>query len=162
MRKGVRNRGLGSTPTWVNVRTGMKVRIILALLAAVVVVGCGDAKRERAAEAPEIQAKPARDLVARVNDLRFEPAAGGAIIHAIGLPPRQGYYGGNLVPATEENVRDGALHYEFRVTAPRKETPVGTRRSREVMAARFIPKQMLEGVARIRVISSENALSVRP
>jgi len=30
------------------------------------------------------------------------------------------------------------------------------------MAARFIPQQVLEGVTQVRVISSENALSVRP
>jgi len=140
----------------------MNVRIILALFAAVAVAGCGNAKREQVAEVPEIQTKPARGLVDRVDDLRFAPAAGGAIIHITGLPPREGYYDSNLVPAAGESAEDGTLHYEFRVTAPRNETPVGTRRSREIMAARFIPQQVLEGVTQVRVISSENALSVRP
>ncbi len=140
----------------------MTVRIILAVFTAVTIAGCGNAKREQAPEAPEIQAKPAHGLVDRVADLRFEQTAGGAIIHITGLPPRQGYYDGNLVPAAEKSAQDGTLNYEFRVTAPRSEAPVGTRRSREIIAARFIPKRMLEGVTRIRVISSENALSVRP
>ena len=145
-----------------SVRADMKGRIILALFLAVAAAGCAGAKREKEPEIPEVQVIAVRSLVPRIEALTLEPTASGAIVHVTGLPLKQGYHGGELVPVGEETVEDGVLNYEFRITSPSERTPEGTRKSREVIAARFISKRTLDEVTRIRVISASNALSVRP
>ena len=93
--------------------------------------------------------------------LRVEQVPGGAIIYATGLPPRQGYFDGELIPVGREAANNGVLNYEFRNSAPFEQTRVSTRQSREVIVGRFVSEQTLNGVRQIRVSGATNALSVR-
>lgn len=98
------------------------------------------------------------NLVSQITELRVEQAPGGAIIRATGLPPRQGYYDGELVLV---NAEDGVLSYQFAISPPPGQTRVSTQRSREVVIAQFVSSQRLEGVRQIRVSAAANALAVR-
>jgi hypothetical protein len=101
------------------------------------------------------------ELVAQITSLTVDRHPGGAIIHAVGLPPTQGFYQAELVPLNGEFPDKGTLVYEFRLLSP--ETPQQTvnSRSREVLAARAVTSQTLEGATRISVIAATNRRTVR-
>lgn len=101
------------------------------------------------------------NLVAQITTLRVEQAPGGAIVRATGLPPRQGYYDGELVPLAGETPENGVLNYQFAISPPPDQTRVSTVRSREVVVGRFVSTQRLQGVRQIRVTAATNALAVR-
>ena len=113
--------------------------------------------REITTTAPEVIADP-RPLVAQVSSITIDPAPGGAILRAVGLPPRQGHFEGDLVvqPATA-----GVLAFQFRVVPPFEPTRVSTDRSRELVVARFLSDQTLQGIREIQVFGAENARAVR-
>jgi len=102
-----------------------------------------------------------RPLVAQVVSLRVEQVPGGAIIHSTGLPPRQGFYDGVLLPVGREGAVNGVLNYQFRASAPLDQTRVSTQPSREIIVGRFVSEQTLDGVREIRVSAATNALVVR-
>ncbi len=101
---------------------------------------------------------PQFNLVAQITQLRVEKAPGGAIVRATGLPPRQGYWDGELVLLGAE---DGVLSYQFAIKPPPGQTRVSTPQSREVVIGMFLSNQNLEGVRQIRVSAAQNALAVR-
>ncbi len=102
-----------------------------------------------------------RVLVARVVSLRIDRLPGGAILRAVGLPERQGYFEAVLKPRNDEKPVKGVLTYEFRLMPPETATPAGTPRSREVLVGRFVSDQALAGVRVIRVLARDNRRSLR-
>ena len=112
--------------------------------------------REVRVETVEVIADP-RPLVAQVTSVSVEQTPGGAILRAVGLPPRQGYWS----PALIENARgDGVLSFQFRLAQPLQSTRVSTQRSREVVVATFLSDQSLAGVREIRVLGAQSSRAV--
>ena len=99
---------------------------------------------------------------AQITDLTVEPVPGGAIIRATGLAERQGVYDVRLIPVTEGEVaQNGVLAYRLEGVRPRRNTPVGTVPTRQVIAARKVTDQTLRGVREIRVEGRLNAQVAR-
>ncbi len=148
----------------------MKSLVAAGLVATLVVAGCGTrlnpmnwfgSSEETIAAAPDEFVIDPRGLVTQVTSLRVERMQGGAIIHAIGLPPTQGYWDAELVPLNNEAPDDNrTLTYEFRLADPAYPRPVSTERSREVVVGHFISDFGLRGVRRITVVGAENSRSV--
>lgn len=98
----------------------------------------------------------------QVTDLKIERIPGGAVIRATGLAARQGIYAVQLTPATEnEEAVDGVLTYRLEGIRPTRPTPVGTKPTREVTAARRVTDSQLRGVRSIRVEGQTNARVAR-
>lgn len=98
----------------------------------------------------------------QVTDLTIERVPGGAIIRATGLAARQGIYAVQLTPENEEEEAvDGILTYRLEGIRPSRPTPVGTKPTREVIAARRVTDQQLQGVRQIRVEGQLNAQVAR-
>ncbi|MDF3413570.1 hypothetical protein HKX54_03815 [Sulfitobacter sp. M57] len=98
----------------------------------------------------------------QVTDLKIERVPGGAIIRATGLAARQGIYAVQLTPENEEELPvDGVLTYRLEGIRPTAQTAIGTKPTREVIAARHVTDQQLAGVRRIRVEGQRNAQVAR-
>ena len=98
----------------------------------------------------------------QVTDLTVERIPGGAIIRATGLAARQGIYAVQLTPENEAELPvDGVLTYRLEGIRPSKPTPIGSKPTREVTAARKLTDQQLAGVQRIRVEGQLNAQVAR-
>ena len=147
--------------------------ITVFLVCAVVLSGCarvsesrfnpfnwfgGGNEEERVAVA-EDTADP-RPLVAEVTSLAVERTPTGAIIRATGLPPRQGWHTGELVPDTDGPV-GGVLSYRFRAVPPFEPTRVSTERSRELSVAVAISQITLSETRVIQVIGARNVRTTR-
>jgi len=153
--------------------TDMTGRIILALMVVATLANCGRVSESRlnpfnwfgrSEKAEVVTGAPNADprrLVPQIISLRVEAVPGGAIIRATGLPPRQGFYDGALLPVGGEFAKDGILSYEFRASAPLGQTRTSTQQSREIIVGRFVSDQTLNGVRQIRVSAAGNALVVR-
>lgn len=151
----------------------MTGRIILTLMLVATVAACARVQEsrlnpfnwfgrsERSNVVVTAENADPRRLVAQVITLWVEPVPGGAIIRATGLPQRQGYYDGALLPVRGAAPEPGVLSYEFRISAPLEQTRISTQRSREVVVGRFVSDQTLEGIRQIRVSAATNALAVR-
>ena len=150
----------------------MTPRILMALLVVVLGLGgCasrlnpfnwfGGDREERITVDETAVAEPTddRQLVAEIVSLDVDPLPGGAIIRAMGLPPRQGYWEADLV----EVGRDGSeLVFEFRVYQPLDPaTRVGPQQSREILAGTSLTTQDLAGIRSIVVVAQQNRRSVR-
>lgn len=119
-------------------------------------------RRRRRDDAPQSsEPADARVLVDEVASLRIERLPGGVIVRAVGLPATQGYWDAELVPLGDEKPDKGVLSYEFRVMPPEPPARTGPARSREVLVARFVSSQTLEGVRRITVIGRSNRRTAR-
>ena len=82
----------------------------------------------------------------------------GAVISAMGLPPRQGYWEADLVEVSREG---GEMVFEFRVFQPLDPNPrVSTQRSREVLAGTALNRFDLAGIRSITVIGQQNRRTV--
>lgn len=98
----------------------------------------------------------------QVTSLVIERVPGGAVIRVTGLAARQGIYDVRLTPANdEEEAVDGVLTYRLEGVRPDRPTPVGTKPTREVVAARKVTDQQLRGVRSIRVEGELNAQVAR-
>ena len=150
----------------------MRGKLILAVTLAISVAGCGRVAesrfnpinwfgKSRAAEISATQGQPSTPLVNQIVSLRAEKVPGGAIIRATGLPPRQGYFDGELAPENRGVPVKGVLSFQFTIAAPFEATPSGPPQSREVVVGLFVSDQTLEGVKQIRVSAATNALIVR-
>ena len=152
----------------------MTGRFIIALMLVATIAGCARVSESRLnpfnwfgrSEKAEVSVNTGenvdpRGLVSQVIALRVEQVPGGAIIRATGLPTRQGYYDGVLLPVGREAANEGVLSYEFRASAPYQQTRVSTQQSREIIVGRFVSEQTLDGVRQIRVSGASNALVVR-
>lgn len=102
-----------------------------------------------------------RIAVAQVTALRIEKTTSGAIVHATGLPPRQGYWDAELVAENNGEPDGGVLTYVFRIAEPRWRTPTSSPYARSVEVAEFIPNIKLERIRTIRVQGATNVLSSR-
>lgn len=102
-----------------------------------------------------------RGLVDQVISLQIEKTNGGAIIHAVGLPPSQGYWDAALVADNDEEPIKGVLTYQFRIEQPYEFKRASTPTSREVVVGHFVSNIKLQGVSSIRVLGASNARSSR-
>ncbi len=148
----------------------MKSFVAAGLVATLIVAGCGTrlnpmnwfgSSEETVAEAPAGFTQDARPLVAQVTELRIERVTTGAIIRATGLPPTQGYWDAELVPTNLNELENGELIYEFRLSAPLDPAISSTARSRDVFVAADLSQTELQGVRRVTVIGASNRRTVR-
>ena len=148
-------------------------KILLAsVLATVLLTGCASkfnpmnwfgGSREETLKTVDIptKAEDLRDMIDQVIKLNIEKTGGGAIIHAVGLPPTQGFWDGELVAENDELPVKGVLTYSFRIHEPFGFEKVSTSTSREVVVGYFVSNHKLNGVKTIRVIGTRNARSAR-
>lgn len=98
----------------------------------------------------------------QVTNITVERIPGGAIIRATGLAARQGIYEVQLTPENEEiEAVEGVLTFRLEGIRPTRATPVGTRPTREVVAAFRVTDKQLVGVRQIRVEGELNAQVTR-
>ena len=102
-----------------------------------------------------------REVMDRLLSLRLEPTPSGVIVHATGLPPRQGYWEAELVAENRGRPEDGVLTYTFRAWPSRAGTRTGTPYSREVHVAQFISNAKLARVRQINVVAAQNSMTGR-
>ncbi len=148
----------------------MKTSIATLLLSALLVTGCASkfnpfnwfkrSTNETVQVAPG-QVLDTRGLVDQVTSLQIEQTNGGAIIHAVGLPPSQGYWDAELVAENDEKPVKGVLTYRFRIEKPYEFKRASTPTSREVVVGHFVSNIKLQGVTSIRVLGTKNARSSR-
>lgn len=155
----------------------MRLPIALLLVAALAVAGCGRIRDSRinpfnwfgrSAPAATVTTPAAdqpadpRALVAEVVAMDVTAQPGGAIVHATGLPPTQGWWRADLVAANRGVPVDGVLSYRFVVEPPPASAArVSTPQSREVTAAVFVSTSDLEGVRSITVIGASGSRTSR-
>ncbi|MGY6411784.1 MAG: hypothetical protein ACXIUV_12285 [Alkalilacustris sp.] len=149
---------------------------LAALAALMVLAGCGGVRQsalnpftwfQGGASEPSIVPEggfrartDGRPLVAQVTELAVEPAQGGAIVRAVGLPATQGWWDAELQPDGDLAPVDGELLLRFVVAPPRQPTPAGPPRSRELSAGVFVPTRTLAATRRITVVAEEGARSI--
>lgn len=149
----------------------MTFRILVALLVVLGLTGCasrlnpfnwfGNDREERITIDETVDQEPIdnRILVAEVIDLDVDPLPTGAIVRAVGLPPRQGYWEADLVLVSED---DRELVFEFRVFEPiDPNTRVGPPHAREIHTGTALSRHDLARVRTITVIAQQNRRSVR-
>ncbi|MEJ6708286.1 MAG: hypothetical protein QNK92_05695 [Amylibacter sp.] len=103
-----------------------------------------------------------RSLVSVIEGARFERTRDGGVIRARALMPRQGYYDAKLISLNKfEPDEKGVLTLEFRAKEPQFNTSVSTNRSREIDAGVFLSHQKLANIRTIRVLGSQNQVSLR-
>jgi len=149
----------------------MTTRILVALVVVLGLTGCasrlnpmnwfGSAREDRIAAEDTAAQGPVdnRTLIRDLTALDVDPLPGGAIVRAVGLPPRQGYWQADLVLVSDD---DRELVFEFRVFEPTDPAArVGPPRSREIVTATSLSRHDLEGIPSITVIAQENRRSVR-
>lgn len=146
-------------------------RIALVLTVLVTLASCGriaDSRlnpfnwfgRDRAAAAatPVVVQEDPRPLVSQVTALSIEQAPGGAVLRAVGLPQRQGFWEPALLGPTRQG---DVLIYQLRAEPPVTQTRVSTQPSREIVVGTFISDQTLAGVREIQVLGSQASRAVR-
>lgn len=92
-----------------------------------------------------------RPQVDQVTAMAIERIPGGAILRATGLPPTQGFWDAELVPFEGEDVPEGVLIFDFRLSPPPYVARTGTQPSREVEVATYLTTNDLDGISRIVV-----------
>ncbi len=113
--------------------------------------------RDRPAAVTTVEVVDPRPLVADVISVRVDRTPEGAVLTAVGLPARQGYWDAALVPVAADA---GVLAYQFRVMPPPGPTRVSTQPSREVTVGRFLSPTDLRGIRQIQVMGARTARSV--
>ena len=151
----------------------MLARLFLSAAALSALVGCGGIGSGNfslgsnselvALHPPEGYAEDReyRETIAQVTNLRIEQTPSGVIIHAEGLPPRQGYWDAELVAENNGVPEDGVVTYTFRIAPSAIGTRTGTPYSREVHVAAFMSNVALNGVSQIRVQGANNSRVAR-
>ncbi len=153
----------------------MKVQIVAGLVAVLVLAGCQSRYNpgnwgwfSNSSDTPTLAPNKGypsdvdpRPLVSQVVEMQVDQVPGGAVVTAVGLPPRQGYWAADLVSTYKSEAgkiasKDGVIQLEFRVVPPRQQTNVVNTASRELTAGAFISDQSLGGVRQIRVIGQNN------
>lgn len=120
-----------------------------------------DAEIQAAQNAAGVAGAERRPLVEQVIRLRIEQAPGGAIVHATGLPPTQGWHSAELVARNNGRPVDGVLTYDFRIVPPIGFERIVNQQSREVIVATHLSNSALSGVTAIRVVGATSALISR-
>ena len=99
------------------------------------------------------------------NHAQFSPTDPNtvyAIVTATGIASRQGAFGAELRPTSEDLVpENGVLTFDFVVAYPEYRTSTGSEQSRRVVVGYDLSRQDLEGVRSIRVVGQTNALESR-
>ena len=95
-----------------------------------------------------------RPSVSQVIALNAAPTPSGLIVSAIGLPATQGYWEAELVEVADGD--PATLVLDFKLLPPVAPEPVGTPRSREVLAGRYFSRQDLAGIGSIVVRGETN------
>jgi hypothetical protein len=147
--------------------------LLLGMVSTAALAGCGRigesklnprnwfrrSRRNRVTLSPEALAEAAdgRGVVDQVISATIEPVHGGAILRATGLPPVQGFFDGELVPVVVDGGDPSVLVYVFRIAGPWGEGQVSTQVSREVIVAKFLSLNTLEGVREIRIEGERNS-----
>lgn len=154
----------------------MRLPITLMLITALTVTGCGRIRESRlnpfnwfGRSAPAATVTLAADeptdpraLVAEVVAMEVTAQPGGAIVHATGLPPTQGWWQADLVAANGGVPVDGVLSFRFVIVPPPASTVrVSTPQSREVIAAVFVSDEALADVRTITVLGAQASRSSR-
>lgn len=149
----------------------MTKRIALLLTILVTLASCGRIAESRlnpfnwfggdrasaAATQVVVQEDP-RPLVSQVISVSIDQSPGGAVLRAVGLPPRQGFWEPALLgPRREGDI----LIYQFRAQEPEAPTRVSTQPSRELVVGAFISQQTLAGVREIQVLGAQASRAVR-
>ena len=149
---------------------GMRKPMLAAMVLLLGLGACGSVRDSRlnpfnwfgGSREEAVAAGPVGDgrvLVAQVTQFSVEPATGGAILRATGLPPTIGWWVGELV--LDDSAQDpSALSYRFVIREPSTPRPAVSPPAREVTVARFVTNFRLEGVRRITVTGEGNARSV--
>ncbi|MEQ9693205.1 hypothetical protein [Shimia sp. SDUM112013] len=99
--------------------------------------------------------------VTRIDELKIERVADGAIIRATGTADRHGVFDLKLRPLNDGEPVDGVLTYEFLGVHPKYPPGVGSEASRRVIVAHALTDQQLQGVRTIRVQAFQNAMQAR-
>lgn len=148
----------------------MKTPILALAISAIVLSACGESRLnpfnwfKKSVDEPTIAQAEYFDpegLIDRVLEMHIDQTLDGAIIHAVGLPPTQGYWGAELLPMNNGIPVDGVLTYRFDAFEPVGFERVVNQRSREVLAATRLSHEELEGVTAIRIIAASNSLISR-
>ncbi len=155
----------------------MKKPLLAAVMVVLLVAGCagirssrlnpfnwfGGSSRGAPAAAVVVPAGKVdtRVLVDTVESLSVEQVPGGAIVHATGLSPTQGWYNAALVAEDDGVPVKGVLTYRFLVMPPPVATRVSTPQSRQVTVAAALSRVQLEGVRQITVTGARNSRSSR-
>lgn len=150
----------------------MKTPIAILMISAVLVTGCGtklnpfnwfkgSSDEKRVERTNPGQVIDYRKLVDQVSSLQIEKTNGGAIIHAVGLPPSQGYWDAELVAQNGEKPVKGVLSYRFQIERPYEFKRASTPTSREVVVGHFVSNIKLQGVTSIRVLGARNIRTSR-
>ena len=146
---------------------------LTALLALVLLAACGGSlfsnpfsggRAQRVVLYPEggfPQKIDNRELMDQVTRVTIEPVIGGVVVHAVGLPPVQGFWDGELVSTNDFAAENGVLTLEFRAWGPLDPTEASTPQSREVVVALFLSRQKMDGVREIRVVGRGNSRALR-
>ncbi len=119
----------------------------------------GRDRSEQAEVTDEAFIRDPRQFVREVLSVKVEPTPEGAIITAVGLPPVQGFWNAELLPAPGED--PSRLILEFRVAPPEFRTRQGTQQSREIITGLAVSNRALESLREIVVIGQQNRRSVR-
>jgi hypothetical protein len=157
----------------------MRRPLAAAMVLAVLVGGCGfgksrlnplnwfgQSKKTEVQNVDPVTGVPlpvpdARGMVAEVTAMRVEKVPGGAIIHATGLPPTQGWWNAQLIAENDGKPVKGVLRFRFVIMPPPGTTAVSTPQSREITAAVHVTDFQLQGVRAISVTGSRNARTAR-
>ena len=100
------------------------------------------------------------NAVDQIKSLRIERKPGGAIINVVGVTDAIGYYDVRLRAENDNKPVKGVLTYTLSAERP-ADLLNGTEASRQVVAARFVSDQQLEGVRTIVVQGARNQRSTR-
>ncbi|MHC0052999.1 hypothetical protein [Actibacterium sp. D379-3] len=154
----------------------MKTPLLAALSAVLVLSACDTVRNSRAnpfnwfggstedtvtADIPGTTIIDDRPQVDQVTGLSVDKVPGGAVVTAIGLPPRQGYWAAELLAENDGKPVDGVLTYQFLAYPPATATTTGSEPSREVTAGTFVSDQSLANVTTIVVKAARNQRSSR-
>ncbi|MEL7213314.1 MAG: hypothetical protein AAGK92_11665 [Pseudomonadota bacterium] len=155
----------------------MSSRLIATVLIATLLAGCGTVResrlnpfnwfggsQEEVGFAPNdiVERLDNRPLIDQITSLRIERVQGGAVVHAVGLPPTQGHWEADLVLENRGRVdENGALVLQFKAFPSPTRTRQGTQASREVVAGTFLSDQTLAPARQITVRAQRNARTSR-
>lgn len=95
----------------------------------------------------------------QITELKAAPTPGGLIISAVALPATEGYWNAELVRASSTDAATYVL--DFRLLPPIDRAPVGTPRTREVLAGVFLSSSDLQGITAIAVQGATNRRVIR-
>lgn len=122
-------------------------------------------KRERVEVDPEGAETVIVDnsiLSPTIDNIQPEAALRGLIIRVTATAPTQGYHSPRLVARNRGKPdENGIITYEFRVMPPEVSQGLGPARTRQLVAATFIPDATLNKTLGFRVVSQSNVVAIR-